>query len=378
LISEGLMALGLPRAEACEYIHSTCVEITPIASSNVWVASPYFNLVQLLHDLLGVPPIGKPEWQPIAPVAPLESFDGLLASYRHHLAETVAAAVREENAKRRHRMRHGGHPLLSCFVNDCLSRGLDIDEGGARYNWIECSFVGLANLTDALAAIRQHVYQERRFTLVELSAILRANYQGHGDARELLTNRAPKYGNAQAEADELAQQVIGWLTAECARQRVVPDGRFVPGLFCWIMHERLGRETAASADGRLAGVPLADGAGPAQGRERSGPTGAILSTTCWDHSPMIGGLVLNLKFSRAPDDHKQAESFLSLLRVYMARRGLEMQINCVNRETLLDAQAHPERYRDLVVRIAGYSDYFTGLSRGMQDEIIARTEHQSF
>ncbi len=378
VITRGLIELGVTPPEACEYIHSTCVEITPIAASNVWVASPYFNLVQMLHDLIGVPPLNAgPAWTPVPPATSLATFDGLLESYRAHLGTRIMEAVRVQNAMRRHRMRHGGHPLLSCFVRDCLQRGVDIDEGGARYSWIECSFVGLANLVDSLAAIRQFVYAERRWTLAELAALLREDFAGDPAARELLLHRADKYGNGIAAVDELAVHVIEWIVDECARYRVVPDGRFVPGLFCWVMHERLGRETAASADGRVAGFPLADGAGPAQGRERQGPTGAVLSTTVWDHTPMMGGLVLNLKFSRTHGDAKQVASFRDLLRVYMARGGLEMQINCVDSETLRDAQARPELYRDLVVRVAGYSDYFTTLSRGMQDEIIARTEFRN-
>jgi formate C-acetyltransferase len=141
------------------------------------------------------------------------------------------------------------------------------------------------------------------------------------------------------------------------------------------MHERLGRQTAASPDGRRAGFPLGDGSGPAQGRERLGPTAAVLSTTCWDHSPHLGGIALNLKFSRPRDAGPFLQSLINVVETYLSRGGFEVQVNVVDKETLLAAQAHPELYRDLVVRIGGYSDYFVGLSPEMQAEIIQRTEH---
>ena len=141
------------------------------------------------------------------------------------------------------------------------------------------------------------------------------------------------------------------------------------------MHERLGRATAASADGRRAGFPLGDGSGPAQGRERLGPTAAVLSATKWDHTPHLGGIAVNLKFSRPRDDRVFAQRLLDVVETYLKRGGFEVQVNVVDKATLLAAQEHPEQYRDLVVRIGGYSDYFVGLSPEMQEEIIMRTEH---
>jgi len=143
------------------------------------------------------------------------------------------------------------------------------------------------------------------------------------------------------------------------------------------MHELLGARTAASPDGRLAQAALGDGSGPAQGRERLGPTAAILSATKWDHRPMLGGIAVNLRFQSPSDKRALSESLLGLVQTFMARGGFELQINVVDTETLRRAQAHPEEYRDLVVRIGGYSDYFVGLSPRMQEEIILRTEHTS-
>ena len=380
VITAGLMEAGLPPAEACLYQHSTCVEITPIASSNVYVASPYINLVQLLHDTLGLPPTAPAS----APVGePLtastgerpETFEALLAGYRLRLAAAVRQAVIDQNTIQATRRYNGGFPLLSCFVNDCLARGCDIDQGGARYNWIEPSFVGLANLVDSLAAIRQFVYEERALGLDELVKILACNFAGREDLRLMLLNRAPKYGNDDERVDELAVQVTDWIRDEVRHYTGYLGGRYLSGFFCWIMHEQLGRLTCASADGRRTGFPLGDGSGPAQGRERGGPTAALLSATRWDHTPHLGGIAVNLRFSRPRDAGGFASSLVELVETYLGRGGFEVQVNVVDQATLLAARDRPEQYRDLVVRIGGYSDYFVGLSREMQDEIILRSEH---
>ena len=368
VITAGLLDLGLPHRDACLYIHSTCVEITPIAISNVYVASPYYNLVQCLHDVLGIPPLGGEPGE----LPETASFDELLARYRAHLSELIRDGVLAENRNMLSRAQGGGFPLLSPFVNDCLARGKDIDHGGARANWIESSFVGLANLADALAAIRQTVFEEGMLTLARLRDALLADFAGFDDVRALLA-RAPKYGNDDDRVDELVGCITGLLREECARHRSYWGDPVVPGLFCWIVHEHYGRLTCASADGRAAGFPFADGSGPAQGRERLGPTAAVRSATKWDHSPMIGGIAVNLRFH--PDDPERlAVPLQQTLETFLRLGGFEAQVNVVSAETLRDAQAHPERHRGLVVRVAGYSDYFVGLAPNMQAEVIARTE----
>ena len=390
-ITQGMLAAGLSPDEACLYQHSTCVELTPVASSNVYVASPYINLLQLLHDLIGIAPIeegsrrlrealagggslGGPE---VSARGSYSSFEELLSAYEARLAEVVRLAVIDENTCQMTRYHHGGFPLLSCFVNDCLARGLDIDQGGARYNWIEPSFVGLSNLVDALTAIRKFVFEESRLTLNELAQALREDFVGREDLRLMLLHQGPKYGNDDDTVDELATRITQAIAREVRRYRTYLGGAFHPGLFCWIMHERLGAVTAASADGRRAGTALGDGSGPAQGRERLGPTAAILSATKWSHVPMLGGIAVNLKFTKSGRKADFVAGLRSLVETYLRRGGFEVQVNVVDKAILLAAQAHPEEYRDLVVRIGGYSDYFVGLSPRMQEEIILRTEHES-
>ncbi|MDO5479462.1 MAG: glycine radical domain-containing protein, partial [Clostridia bacterium] len=150
----------------------------------------------------------------------------------------------------------------------------------------------------------------------------------------------------------------------------------IPSVFCWIMHDIFGRETGATPDGRCAGFPLGDGSGPCQGREMKGPTASILSATKWEHQEFIGGVAVNMKFSKSSLGTNSKDNVKSLVKVFLQRGGFELQINVVDKETLLKARENPEAYRDLVVRIGGYSDYFTRLSESMQNEVILRTEHK--
>ncbi len=367
-IQRGLRALGVPDEEACRYINSTCVEITPCGSSNVWVASPYFSTCKILLDEIA-------EQLDSGTVA--ASFQSFQERYYARLARHIEEAVACENENRRKRRQYGGKPLQSVFTRDCIARGRDIDDGGARYNWVECSFVGLANLADSLHVIREEVFSERGKPLAELKASLDANFAGHEAERQRLLRRYPKYGQDESCVDALFADTISFVQKECARHRMDPDGSpFVPGAFCWIMHEILGRECGATPDGRLAGVPFADGCGPAQGRETKGPTAAVLSTTSWDHSPMIGGLAFNMKFNQSLFETPAGfDALEDLVSAFLRRGGFETQVNVVNAETLRKARAHPDSYRDLVVRIGGYCDYFTRLSPQMQDEVILRTEY---
>jgi formate C-acetyltransferase len=365
VIPEGLRRAGVRPSEAHQYINSTCVEISPVGSSNVWVASPYFNLTQCLLDTVN-DHVARGE---------TPAFEALKASFKQRLAGQIADAVADQNSARESRERFGGAPLLSCFVNDCLERGRDMDHGGARHNWIECSFVGLANLVDALCVVREFVYERQTLGLPGLKEVLDADYAGAEDTRQRFLNYPVKYGNDNDEADSLAAEMTEFLSAETARHHVRLNDRYYAGFFCWIMHQQLGSATGASADGRKAGVAFADGAGPAQGRERNGPTAAVKSTTRWDHTPMLGGLVLNLKFGpRALQQESSRAKLMELLKTYLRLGGQEVQVNCVGRETLEAAREHPEQYRDLLVRVAGYVDYFVGLPPGMQDEVIMRTE----
>ena len=364
VIVNSLMRLGIPFEEATQYIHSTCVEITPIKRSGVWVAAPYHNLMAPLLDILH-----SGDHQA------LTDFDTLMACYRQRLTKAVQEGLEHQNLQMYNRTLYDQHPLVSCFVDDCLARGLDLDDGGARYAYMTPSFVGIANLVDALIAIRHLVFEEQRITFAEFSQALQNNYVGYEPLRAYIMNRLPRYGNDNAEADSLAQEITAFLPEIVRPLRTYNGEPLAPSMFCWIMHEHLGRDTGATPDGRLAGFPLGDGSGPAQGRETCGPTASILSSTSWNHTPFTGGIAVNLKLSAAFFEDDVLEDTLQLVRVFFERGGFELQINVVNRQTLLDAQKNPDAHRDLVVRIGGYSDFFTNLSPQMQAEVLLRTEH---
>ncbi len=367
-IQRGLRMYGVPPEESWDYVNSTCVEITPVGASNVWVASPYFSTCGILLDEITAQ---------VDSGQPAGTYEAFLDGYRARLAQEIAAAVAAENESRRARQQYGGKPLQSLFTRDCVARGLDIDSGGARYNWVECSFVGLANLADSLHVLREEVFHLKRMSLDQLHRVLQADFSGYERERQRFLNGHPKYGNGCAEVDGLVGEIVTFARAECARHQMEPDGSpFIPGAFCWVMHERLGRQCGATPDGRRAGFPFADGCGPAQGRDQSGPTTAVRSVTTWDAAPLIGGAAFNMKFSTSLFSTPETlQRLRDLVVTFLQRGGFETQVNVVDARTLRAAQENPEAYRDLVVRIGGYTDYFTRLTPEMQSEVIMRTEY---
>ena len=268
------------------------------------------------------------------------------------------------------------NPLLSCFVNDCLKSGTDIERGGAKYNWIMPSFVGMANLVDSIYVLKKIVYENKEYNITELKKILDNNFDGNEALRQRLLAALPKYGNDIDEIDQYFGMFTNHIILECKKYMgEFTSGNLIPSVFCWVMHERFGRKTGATPDGRSAGFPLGDGSGPCQGREINGPTASILSSTKWEHHELIGGVAVNMKFSKSTLGKDSLNVMQSLIKAYMLRGGFEIQINVTDKELLEKARQKPEEYRDLVVRIGGYSDYFTRLSPEMQQEVILRTEH---
>ena len=361
VIAKGLVHYGIPAKDSRNYIHSTCVEITPIAASNVWVASPYTNMPQLLLDIMD---------------REYGNLEELLHTYFETLDARIKSNFEHEMSTRRQRAANSIKPLLSCFVNDCLERGMDIEQGGAVYNWIMPSFVGMANLVDAIYAINTLVFEQKKLGIVEFKEILDRNFEGSEALQTYILNQIPKYGNDIDDVDRYFNLFTDHIVQECAKYHdPLTNTHLIPSVFCWVMHEQFGRQTSATPDGRMAGFPLGDGSGPCQGREMNGPTASVISSTKWVHSKFIGGVAVNLKFSKSSLGAHSAEVIEAIVLTYLTNGGFEVQINVVDNETLKKAQANPELYRDLVVRIGGYSDYFVKLSPKMQEEVILRTAH---
>ena len=366
IIRKAMVHYGVPEEDAHEYINSTCVEITPCGDSNVYVASPYFPLCIILMEYLEN--------------STAEDYETFRREYLDLLEEKIRAGVEVQNKIRHLREEYLRRPLQSLFTKSCVRRKRDIEEGGAGYNWGECSFVGLANLVDSLGVIRHEVFEQKNFTLAELRDILKTDFKDNEPLRLRFLNGYPKYGNANPEGDGEITVIMDRIAHECSKYKMYPgDTHFIPGTFCWIQHQKLGEICGATPDGRHAGFPFADGAGPAQGREKNGPTAAVASVCSWDHSKLLGGTAFNQRYTSAvvstPEARKKLEN---LIDVFISNGGFETQINILDAETLKDAQLHPEEYRDLVVRIGGYTDYFVGLEPGMQAEVIMRTLYQEF
>ena len=367
-VAGGLQDHGVSLADARNYMNSTCVEIKTAGNSNIWVATRYHNCCAALLEAMRREAAGG-----MPPAKDLPEFAGRVRAI-------LAAEVRETAAWLddvwRRREAHGCQPLASCLIADCLERGLDHDRGGTRYQWAENSFVGLANLVDSMVTIRELVFEQRKMTLAELYGVVRDNFAGHEPLRHRILNFLPKYGNDDDAADALA---VEWsrFCMETTQSNTVGGHRYVPGFFCHINHATLGSQTGATPDGRLAGTAFADGAGAAQGRDAKGPTASVLSTTKWPHREALGGLVHNLRFGESTlAERTGRQAVRCVMETYLRRGGFEIQVNVVSASTLRAARETPETYRDLVVRVAGYSDYFTKLMPALQDELISRTEHQ--
>ncbi len=369
VISRGLRDNGVSEADSYNYGTSTCVEIKVAGASHMWVTAPYFNCPEALLDVMDAVAEGA-----IPEPATFEELN-------HHVQADLARKVRDTalNMDRVwwQRAKTGGFPLASCVIKDCLEKGQDFDRGGARYNWVENSFVGLANLADGLMTIKRLVYESGELSLLQLRDILKSNYENEEQLRQRILHCVPSYGTDDEEADALAVSWAEFLIAT-TKSNTVGLHHYVPGFFCWVMHGALGSHTGATPDGRKAGIALADGAGAAQGRETAGPTAALLSTTKWSHQEVLGGLVHNLRLSgKLLETEEGIAALRALIETYMRRGGFEVQVNVVSSDTLRRAQKRPEDYADLLVRVAGYSDYFTHLTPEIQAEIIARNEHAS-
>ncbi len=281
-----------------------------------------------------------------------------------------------KNENERYSKTQYAQPFLSCFCQDCIGRGLDINDGGAIYPSVHgAGCMGIATMADSLAAIEQVVFEEKKATLSELRDALAADFEGYEELRKALLD-APKYGNNDDRADKYAVWYVEVHDRIFSKYRTWDGGAFYTAIASNVQNISAGREVAATPDGRKNGRPLSDAASPMRGCDKNGPTAVVLSTTKPDYRLVSCGTVLNQKFGPEmfSDPAKRAK-LLALIKVYFKRRGQEMQINAVSRETLRRAMEHPEEYKSLVVRVSGFSAYFTQLDRSVQEDILQRTEH---
>jgi formate C-acetyltransferase len=236
--------------------------------------------------------------------------------------------------------------------------------------------VDLANVADSLTAIKKFVFEEKSVSMKQLLDAVENNFEGNEVLRQKLMTRAPHYGNDDEYADGMAQRVVGVITDECSHHKSYFGGPFYPGYGSVSSHGPFGSVVGAFPDGRKVGAPLTDGIGPVHNQDQHGPTALLKSVGKMGHVDLSGGSILNIKFSpKVVEGEKGLANFISLLKSFVQLKVWHCQFNIINAETLRDAQRHPENYRDLLIRVAGYSSFFTGLPKELQDDIIDRTEH---
>ena len=266
-------------------------------------------------------------------------------------------------------------PFLSLLVEDCIPSGKDYNGGGARYNTSYIQGVGLGSITDMLTSIRYNIYDKKKMKWEELNQALEADFKGYEQVQYELIYNTPKFGNDDDYADQQAVTVFEIYYDAVNGRPNTRGGVHRINMLPTTSHVYFGSVTGATTDGRNANLPLSEGISPFQGVDENGPTSVIKSASKIDHL-RTGGTLLNQKFSPSFfDDEESYEKLTALIRSYFSMDGHHIQFNVVNVDTLKDAQVHPERYRDLIVRVAGYSDYFNDLGEDLQNEIIRRTEH---
>ncbi|TNF38533.1 MAG: glycyl radical protein [Bacteroidetes bacterium] len=356
---------------------SGCVETGAFGTECYWLTG-YFNLVKILEVTLynGFDPrtgvqVGPKTGDP----ASFSTFDEFMLAYREQINYFADVKIRGNNVIEKTFAIHLPVPFLSLLLEDCIANGKDYNAGGARYNTTYIQGVGLGSITDILTSVRFNIYDRKRFTWNELLAALKENFEGHEQMQYDMIYNTPKYGNDDDYADAQAVSVFEFFHDAVSGRPTPRGGTHRINMLPTTSHVYFGNVTGATPDGRKAYVPLSEGISPFQGVDRQGPTAVIKSASKIDHL-RTGGTLLNQKFSpEFFEDENSYQKLTALIRSYFSLDGHHIQFNVVNADTLRDAQKNPELYRDLIVRVAGYSDYFNDLGEDLQNEIIRRTEH---
>ncbi len=426
IIIPSIMARGLSLEDARDYCIIGCVEPQKAAKTDGWHDAAFFNMCRPIELVFSS---GMSRGVQIGPetadVTEFKTFEQFFEAYKAQQSYMIKLLVNSINAIDTAHAARCPLPFQSCMVDDCIGRGKSLQEGGAVYNFTGPQGFGIANNADALLAIKKLVFDEGRVSMAELRDALSANfgYGLSGDAamkvtaeiaeglvkggtplteqiikiiydevttassldnglkmryreiKRLIEDECPKYGNDIYEADMLAREVANTYTREIEKYKNPRGGIYQAGLYPVSANVPLGATTGATPDGRLAYTPLADGIGPASGRDVKGPTATANSVARLEQAVASNGTLLNQKFHpSALEGMAGLSKFVALIRSYFDQKGMHVQFNVVTKETLLDAQQNPEKYKTLVVRVAGYSALFTTLSRSLQNDIINRTE----
>lgn len=372
---------GVDHSDALGYGIVGCVEASVPGKQQGVTAGGHINTAKALELALndGVSMMTGKRLGPRVSTYAYQSFEELFEAYRvqvRHLADLNILASRLQGEEQKRSMRY---PLMSSLLSDCLVKRRDLVFGTTRYNLPGIAIYGPSNAYDGLAAIKHLVFEQGRITLSELKEALLADFEGYESIRELLIEEAPKFGNDDPRVDDMVNEINAVHADYCRGFTDARNGTFTCGVWPVEGHVNAGRYTAATPDGRRAGDPLVDGVGACQGADRNGPSALLKSVAKLNNIDNWSvGNTCNIKFS--PDIVRDEAGFTAmqdLTRTFMLLGGQELQVNVVDGAVLKDAQVHPERHRDLIVRVAGFSAYFTLLSEAVQNEIISRTEFAS-
>ena len=424
VIIPALQNRGLTLEDAREYNIIGCVEPQKAGKTDGWHDAAFFNMCRPL-ELVFSNGMDKGELVGIqtGDVTKMTTFEEFFDAYKKQMEYCISLMVNADNAIDVAHSERVPLPYESCMVDDCLSRGLSVQEGGAVYNFTGPQGFGIANMADSLYAIRKLVYEDKKVSMEEYKQALAWNYdkgldqQSVSDMSEMILKgmqdagmavntdtakavlqtvmrlkptedqlrrfteihhmiyEVPKFGNAIDDVDYFARDVAYTYSRPLQKYMNPRGGHYQAGLYPVSANVPLGGQTGATPDGRYAHTPVADGVSPSAGKDVKGPTAAATSVSRLDHFIVSNGTLFNQKFHpSALAGREGLEKFVALIRTFFDQKGMHMQFNVVDRETLLDAQKHPENYAHLVVRVAGYSALFTTLSRSLQDDIIRRTE----
>ena len=380
MVVEELLRQGKSIEDARAGGISGCVE-TGAFGKEAYILTGYFNLPKVIELTLtnGFDPrTGKQVGIESGDPSTFQTYDDLLAAFRRQLHYLVDVKIRGNNIIECLYARNMPAPYLSLLVDDCIAKGGDYNGGGPRYNSTYIMAVAPGTATDSLAAIKYHVFDHRNLSMDELLGALRTNFEGCEKTRLMLWNKTPKYGNDDTYADEILVQVFNLFFDEINGRPNTKGGHYRVNYLSTTCHVYFGSVTGATPDGRKAWEPHSDGISPAQGADRHGPTAVIKSAAKMDHA-RTGGTLLNQKFTpKLVEGPEGLDNMAHLVRAYFKLDGHHIQFNVVTAETLREAQADPEKHRDLIVRVAGYSDYFCDLTPALQNEIITRTEQTGF
>jgi formate C-acetyltransferase len=355
--------LGIAEADLSGINGGGCTETMIHGCSNVGSLDAGLNLPLVLCGSLQAALPGAADFD--------EVLDRVRQDLRDAVRDVVIAVNRNQEAKARFRPQ----PMRSLLIDDCIDGGVEYNAGGARYNWSVINVAGLANVADSLAAVREVVFERQEMSGAQLATLLAADYAGHEEARQRLA-RCPRYGNDETAADSLAHEIADCVFRELLLYAPWRGGRFLGSCLMFTTYTIAGKGVGATPDGRRAGEPLSDSAGPHQGRDRKGPTAALASVARIPHDLAPGTLVVNLRLD--PDLFRSAAGrnrVRSLVETYFRLGGMQLQVNVVDQAVLEDAIAHPQNHANLIVRVGGYSEYFNRLDPELKRTVLERTRH---